>query len=131
MSNMSHVKWIIDTGASNHMVHNFSLMSQSTNPDAQGGMKVNLPTGDQVSIIHVGESLVLKDKLVKDVLFVPEFKYNLLSVSQLTKQLKCAVVFFPDFCIFQDLFNGRVLGIGKENQGLYILKYCCHNKAFK
>ncbi|XP_069153771.1 uncharacterized protein [Solanum lycopersicum] len=72
-----------DTGASNHMVHNFSLMSQSTNPDAQGGMKVNLPTGDQVSISHVGESLVLKDKL--------------------------------------DLFNGRVLGIGKENQGLYIL----------
>ena len=30
-------------------------------------------------------------------------------------------MFFPDFCIFQDLFNGRVLGIGKENQGLYIL----------
>ena len=25
------------------------------------------------------------------------------------------------FLIFQDLFNGRVLGISKENQGLYIL----------
>ena len=103
------------------MVHNFGLMSQSANLDVQGGMRVNLPTGDQVSISHIGESLILKDKVVKDVLFVPEFKYNLLAVSQLTKQLKCAVVFFPDFCIFQDLFNGRVLGIGKENQGLYIL----------
>ena len=122
MSDMSHINWIIDIGASNHMVHNFGLMSQSANLDVQGGMRVNLPTGDQVSISHIGESLVLKDKVVKDVLFVPEFKYNLLSVSQLTKLLKCAVVFFPDFCIFPDLFNGRVLGIGKENEGLYILK---------
>ena len=73
------------SGASNHMVHNFGLMSQSTNLDVQGGMRVNLPTGDQVSISHIGESLILKDKVVKDVLFVPEFKYNLLSVSQLTK----------------------------------------------
>ena len=70
MSDMSHINWIIDTGASNHMVHNFGLMSQSTNLDVQGGMRVNLPTGDHVSISHIGESLVLKDKVVKDVLFV-------------------------------------------------------------
>uniref|UniRef100_A0A3Q7E9Z8 Uncharacterized protein n=1 Tax=Solanum lycopersicum TaxID=4081 RepID=A0A3Q7E9Z8_SOLLC len=38
-----------DTGASNHMVHNFGLMSQSANLDVQGGMRVNLPTGDQSS----------------------------------------------------------------------------------
>jgi len=94
MTDMTHANWIIDTGASNHMVHNFSLMSRSKNLDVKGNMKVNLPTGDQVSISHVGESLVLKDKMVKDVLFIPEFKYNLLSVSQLTKQLGCAVVFF-------------------------------------
>ena len=80
MSDMSHINWIVDTGAFNHMVHNFGLMSQSANLDVKGGMRVNLPTGDQVSISHIGESLVLKDKVVKDVLFVPEFKYNLLSV---------------------------------------------------
>ncbi|KAG5579309.1 hypothetical protein H5410_049936 [Solanum commersonii] len=60
---MTHANWIIDTGASNHMVHNFSLISQSTNLDVKSNMKVNLPTGDQVSISHVGESLVLKNKL--------------------------------------------------------------------
>ena len=63
-------------------------------------MKVNFPTGAQVAINHVGDSLILKDKLVKDVLYILDFQYNLLSVSQLTKQLKCAVLFFPDFCIF-------------------------------
>jgi len=74
----------------------------------------------QVSISHVGDSL--GDKIVNDVLFIPEFKYNLLSVSQLTKQLRCVVLFFPNLGIFQDLFNGNVLGICKENQGLYMLQ---------
>jgi len=32
------------------------------------------------------------------------------------------VVFFPEFCIFQDLSNGQVKGIGREDQGLYVLK---------
>ena len=32
----------------------------------------------------------------------------------------CSTI-FPDFCVFQDLFSGRVLGIGKEDQGLYLL----------
>lgn len=45
-------------------------------------MKVNLPTGDLVFISRIGKHLVFKDKLVKDVLFILEFKYNLLSVSQ-------------------------------------------------
>ena len=122
MSDVVNRNWIIDTGASNHMVHNASLMTQYRNLDDKSNMHVNLPTGSQASISHIGESLVLTDKTVNGVLFIPEFKYNLLSVSQLTKQLKCAVIFFPDFCVFQDLSNGKVLGIGREDQGLYLLQ---------
>ncbi|XP_075083645.1 uncharacterized protein LOC142167379 [Nicotiana tabacum] len=51
-----------------------------------------------------------------------DFKYNLLSVSQLTKELQCMVAFFPNFCIFQDLYSGQVKGIGKEEHDLYILQ---------
>lgn len=29
--------------------------------------------------------------------------------------------FYHDFCVFRDLFSGRVRGIGKKNGGLYIL----------
>lgn len=114
--------WIIDTGASNHMIHSLRLMNQYKYLDDKQFLKVNLPTGSQVPISHIGESLVLKNKLPKEVLFRPEFNYNLLSVSQFTKQLQCVVLFFPDFYIFQELFSGRVLGIGKEDQGLYLLK---------
>ncbi|XP_075098854.1 uncharacterized protein LOC142175764 [Nicotiana tabacum] len=63
-----------------------------------------------------------RDKKVQNILHIPEFKYNLLSVSKITKELRCMVAFFHDFCVFQELFGGKVLGIGKEVLGLYILK---------
>ncbi|KAG5586525.1 hypothetical protein H5410_046959, partial [Solanum commersonii] len=98
MSDVVNHNWIVDTYAPNHMVHNLSLLNQHQDLSDQG------------------------DKIVNDVLFIPEFKYNLLSVSQLTKQLRCVVLFFPNLCIFEDLFSGNVLGICKENQGLYMLQ---------
>uniref|UniRef100_A0A3Q7EDZ0 Reverse transcriptase Ty1/copia-type domain-containing protein n=1 Tax=Solanum lycopersicum TaxID=4081 RepID=A0A3Q7EDZ0_SOLLC len=62
MSDVVNRNWIIDTGASNHMVHNASLMTQYRNLDDKSNMHVNLPTGSQASISHIGESLVLTDK---------------------------------------------------------------------
>lgn len=56
--------------------------------------QVNLSIGGQVPISHIGESSVLEDKTVKDVLFIPYFKYNLVSVSQLTRIPECGVLFF-------------------------------------
>ncbi|XP_060183180.1 uncharacterized protein LOC132613151 [Lycium barbarum] len=51
------------------------------------------------------------------------FKYNLLSlVSKITTELDCAVLFFPYFCVFPELSSGKVIGIGKKEDGLYILK---------
>lgn len=37
------------------------------------------------------------------------------------RDLCCSVNFFSDFCLFQDLFSGKVKAIGRENDGLYIL----------
>lgn len=64
------------------------------------------------------------DQVIHNVLHVPKFKFNVLSVSKLTRELSCGVAFFPDFCILQALSNGKVMGIGKEREGLYILKEC-------
>ncbi|XP_075102906.1 uncharacterized protein LOC107764446 [Nicotiana tabacum] len=60
-------------------------------------------------------------EILYDVLYVPEFQFNLLSVSRYTKELNSSVHFYPDFCVFQELFNGMVKGIGKLKGGLYIL----------
>ena len=57
-------------------------------------------------------------------LHVPDLKFNLLSISEHTRQLSFVVTFLPDFCIFQALSNGNVLRICREREGLYILKGC-------
>ncbi|XP_019232509.1 PREDICTED: uncharacterized protein LOC109213202 [Nicotiana attenuata] len=88
----------------------------------EGSSSKAAAAGNVVTVSHSGNTTVLKDHNISDVLFIPDFKYTLLSVSQLTKELQCLVAFFPDFCIFQDLYNGHVLGIGKEEHGLYLLK---------
>jgi len=66
--------------------------------------------------------VVLGNKCVDNILHGPDFKFNLLSVSKLTKQLRCSVNFYPDFCLFQELYSGKVLGIGRESDDLYLLK---------
>ena len=55
------------------------------------------------------------------VLSLPNFSFNLMSVSKLTRALKCYISFFPDFCLFQDLMTKRIIGRGRESGGLYIL----------
>ena len=56
-----------------------------------------------------------------DVLYVPTFKVDLISVSHLTRGLSCSMTFFPYLCIFQDLATRRTIGLGKQHDRLYFL----------
>lgn len=49
-------------------------------------------------IIDIGASNHMG--FIKDVLFIPMFRYNLLSVSKLTKDLQCFASFYLDFFPF-------------------------------
>lgn len=40
----------------------------------------------------------------------------------MAKALSCSVTFFPDFCVFQDFYSGRIKRIGRDRGGLYVLK---------
>ena len=55
------------------------------------------------------------------VLSLPNFSFNLMYVSKLTRAPKCYISFFPDFCLFQDLMIKQIIGRGCESGGLYIL----------
>uniref|UniRef100_A0A0V0GIF5 Putative ovule protein n=1 Tax=Solanum chacoense TaxID=4108 RepID=A0A0V0GIF5_SOLCH len=43
-------------------------------------------------------------------------------------ELGCSVTFFPNFCVFQELYSGKVKEVGKEEGGLYLLKLHLTNK---
>lgn len=102
------------------MVGNESLLNTgliSPNPG-----KVQLPTGDFAMITKSGNCQLEGGDVVHNVLCVPDFHFNLLSVSKLTRELNCCASFFPDFFVLQDLFTGKVKGIGSEQNGLYTMR---------
>lgn len=121
-SNKRNDDWIVDLGATHHISSTLDLMSSVRRVDDRTQDKVTLPNGITTKIEHVGSSYLSDVYKLENVLHVLDFKFNLMSVSKLTRDLKCAATFQPTLCVFRDLYNGRVKAIGKENEGLYILK---------
>nr|XP_016514223.1 PREDICTED: uncharacterized protein LOC107831027 [Nicotiana tabacum] len=122
LSNNFTSECIIDTGASHHITPYKELLTTFRTLRDQNNSRVQVPIGGRAEITSIRDTVILGSYKLENVLHVPDFKFNLLSVSKITKQLCCVALFFPDFCVFQGLFNGKVLEIGKEKEGLYILQ---------
>lgn len=93
-------EWIVDKKATHHI----------TSKDVVDKIKngIHLPNVKTVAVSHLGSTTVLASHTISNVLYLPDFKINLMSVSKITKELQCMVGFFPKFCIFQDLYIGQV-----------------------
>lgn len=113
--------WIIDTGASNHICSSLSLFTEYSACTSLSF--VQLPDGSRAGVTHTGLFLTQPINFhLQNVFYIPSFKYNFLSVSQLTKSLRCLVSFYDSHCIFQDRTTKRAIGLGKVHDGLYFLK---------
>lgn len=75
--------------------------------------------------------IIFKGNLVlKNVLYIPDFRYNLMSKSKLTGDLNCVILFYPKFVVFQDLYSGNPIQIGRELSGLYTCVSAVNNFVF-
>lgn len=63
--------------------------------------KLNLPNRSKTDISYTGEALIFQEESVKDVLFMPNLKLNLLSVPKVTRQLSGFVSFYLTFVCFK------------------------------
>lgn len=111
--------WIIDSGATHHVSHSSSLFSQLT---PLTDTFVTLPSGMSESIVGIG-SVSLSDKIVlRNVLFVPAFRFNLLSVSSFTSEVDSMISFTSTSCLIQDLTRELMIGKGRRISNLYVLE---------
>jgi len=116
---LSQGVWILDSGASEHMssepdfLHDLSLLEHP--------MMINLPNGAQVKVTHKGKLRVSDGLVLRDVLLVPKFKFNLLSIKSLCEQLHSTVQFTESMCILQAPSQRKPVAIGRDHKGLYIL----------
>lgn len=80
---------------------------------------VVIPNGDTIPVEGKGACSLPNGMKIGNVLYIPGFKCNLLSVSRLTNDLNCAVIFYHDFFLVQGLHEKNLIGMGKCNGGLY------------
>ncbi|PON64047.1 hypothetical protein TorRG33x02_273980, partial [Trema orientale] len=72
--------------------------------------------------------LMVQCQMWFNVFLVLKLTYNLLSISKLTKDLRCITQFSSTYCVFQDLKSGKTISNGKDCAGLYLLKVTSNPK---
>ena len=112
--------WVIDFGATDHMTGNSSLFttfqyypSTSIITLADGSISCVLRSGT----IHLTPIITLTS-----ILSLPQFSFNLIFVSKLTRTLNCNISFFPDCYLIQDLLTKQIINKGHKSGGLYIFE---------
>ena len=110
--------WILDTGATHHVccsLHYFTSYEYVSNSN------ITLPTSTLVHVTHVGTIQLRTSLTLHNVLFVPHFRFNLLSVITLTKLLNCTITFHSNSCFIQDLSQGMMIRTGSKIGNIYYL----------
>lgn len=109
--------WIIDSGATNHMTYNKTLLTKIR--PLPYPFLVTLPNGYKVKVTEIGDAYLSPALTLHKVLIVPSFKFNLISVHCLTSQLKGIVSFSSSSCLIQGPSLKSPLEIGRARNGLY------------
>ena len=94
----SSSEWVIGFGATYHMTGNSSIFS--TFQSQASTSTVTLANGSQSFVLGLGTIFPTPSIPLSSDLSLPDFSFNLVFVSKLTRALKCYVSFFPDFCLF-------------------------------
>lgn len=107
--------WIIDIGATNHMTcHRDWLIEVRANDT--NFQRVTLPNGQVATATHIGHRRIAEGLMLKNVLLIPCFQYNLILVSQLCRDLECSAVFHPTHMEFHGHLNGKTMGTGRLSE---------------
>nr|KYP45261.1 hypothetical protein KK1_033214 [Cajanus cajan] len=84
-------------------------------------LHITIPTGDIIMVKQKGNVEFGNIKLM-DVLYIPQFSCNLISIHKLTRDLNCMVTFFVDNCMIQDKVTKKTIRLGDQCDRVYVLK---------
>jgi len=116
LTSFKNGNWVIDSGASDHITPDLSLFSSVQQLRVPGF--ITMPNGEQSKIVHIGTVQLTPTLVLTNVLHVPDFQFNLLSVSKLCSQLAGQVTFTASKCILQGPMS-QVVVLGRASHGLY------------
>jgi len=86
-------QWVLDTGASYHNIHLFIDMFKLSSE-----IKIVGPNGELASVKEAGTIDFGNYMVLRHVLYIPSFAYNLIAVHRLTKDDNCIITYGAYFC---------------------------------
>ncbi|KAL2903587.1 Retrovirus-related Pol polyprotein from transposon RE1, partial [Bienertia sinuspersici] len=112
-------RWFIDSGATDHMCCDLNMLNDHQILTGDKNYK-RVPDGRKVPVTHIGKVQLNSYVVLENVLYVPDFHYNLISVNKLCKDMGCQLIFTHDTCLIQvPSLKERKLVLGKLQGGLY------------
>lgn len=86
--------WILDSGETDHITPFEHLINDITHMSTY----LHLPNGQSAPVLKSGNALLLSQLVLHNVLCVPMFKYNLISIPKLAQQFNCGITFTTGRC---------------------------------
>jgi len=111
--------WIIDSDATDHIC---SSLTYFTSYHQINPIYVKLPNENQVIVNYSGNVFLNQNHVIDNVLYIPCFNFNLLSVAKLIDKLSCVLTFDSNGCHIQDKISMEMIGSTKMQDRLYILR---------
>lgn len=111
----SHNTWILDSGATHHITSQLNLVHNPVYVESN----LYLPNSEISKVSHIGNIHSTPDITLQNVLVVPSFQCNLMSIPQLTTNKSCTLYFSATHCFLQDYVLRKVQEIGNLKDGLY------------
>ncbi|XP_075078430.1 uncharacterized protein LOC107791162 [Nicotiana tabacum] len=119
LSSVNGIVCIIDPGATDHMTSIKSLLFDIITLPIP--YLVSLLNGYKVKVTNVGSLALFPDLILHNVLYIPSFKHNLISVHKLLNHCDDVVQFTKSACTFQGPSVKKPVVLGRLDTGLYKL----------
>ncbi|XP_042988825.1 uncharacterized protein LOC122316364 [Carya illinoinensis] len=116
--NPSNIPWIIDSRATDHMICSPSFFKSNVTAVSYN---VKLPNGTCMPVTHLGTVRLTNNIILSNVLCMPSFSFNLISVKRLTENLTTCLFFLSNTCFIQDLPTWTTIGMAEVKCNLYQL----------
>lgn len=116
--------WILDSGATRHICNDkvlFVGMKKITDT------RVSLLNQSKIYIHYIGDFKTNSHIQLRDVLFVPEFELDLISITSITNPGTISVKFYHYFALIKQLKDMKMIGRGRVQAGLYVLEDSPHS----
>jgi hypothetical protein len=109
----------MDSGASHHICN---LIQWFHSYNEIISITIRLPNGDSTIAKYSGSIHFSPSFILHNVLCVPNFSVNLISISKLLQIPSYLVSFHASYCSIQDQMSWKMIGFAKVVDGLYYLQ---------